>query len=207
MAALALSLCVLYVVMVFGVREVVQRRRTGSSGWVASATAQEHRANVLVFAAWLLALLGPVLVLAGVLRPAGALDGPAAHAAGVATLGLSLVLAVLAQRRMGPAWRTGIDPAHPSELVTGGPFGLARNPVYTTMLGTSLGVALLVPTVAGVLGFAVCLAGLEVQTRIVEEPHLRALHGAAYDRYSARVGRFVPRVGRVVQKPSRKTSL
>jgi protein-S-isoprenylcysteine O-methyltransferase Ste14 len=203
MAALAISLCVLYVVVLFGVRAAVQRHATGSTGWVRAATPVEHRANVLVFAAWLLALLGPALVICGALRPIGALDSAGAHALGVALLGASLGLAVLAQRTMGAAWRTGIDPTRPSPLVTSGLFGLVRNPVYTTMLATSLGVALLVPTWAGAASFVVCLAGLEIQTRFVEEPHLCALHGERYKRYARRVGRLLPGVGRLRQKPSR----
>ena len=47
-----------------------------------------------------------------------------------------------------------------------------------------------------------CIAGLEIQTRAVEEPYLRELHGKAYARYAARTGRFVPGVGRL-QHPSR----
>ncbi|MFZ3348795.1 MAG: hypothetical protein WA248_27530 [Mycobacterium sp.] len=39
------------------------------------------------------------------------------------------------------------------------------------------------------------LAGLELQVRRVEEPYLLAKHGAAYRRYTASVGRFIPGVG------------
>ena len=39
--------------------------------------------------------------------------------------------------------------------------------------------------------------GLEIQTRMVEEPYLLKVHGSAYAEYAARVGRFVPGVGRI----------
>jgi protein-S-isoprenylcysteine O-methyltransferase Ste14 len=71
-----------------------------------------------------------------------------------------------------------------------------RNPVYTTMIGLAIGVWLLAPTAAGALAVAVCVAGLEIQTRAVEEPYLRELHGDAYARYAAATGRFVPGIGR-----------
>ena len=193
MAVLALVSCVLYAVVLFGVRELV----APTGGWVRAATRREWIANRLVFAAWLLSLLGPVLVLAGALEPLAALDGRGAHAAGLVLLCASLVAAVLAQATMGSAWRTGIDPARPSALRTGGAFALVRNPVYTTMIASALGAALLVPTATGALATAVCVAGLEIQTRLVEEPHLRALHGAAYADYAARTGRFLPRIGRL----------
>lgn len=195
MAALALSLCMVYTAALYGAGEVVQRRRTGSRGWARAATSTERIANRIVLAAWLLDLLGPALVLGGAIEPA--FDNAAAQAAGAVLGGLSLTVAVSAQRTMGAAWRTGIDPGRPSELVTTGLFALVRNPVYTTMIGMSLGVALLVPTAAGALGVAVAVIGLEIQTRLVEEPHLRALHGTPYERYAARVGRFLPGIGRV----------
>ncbi|MEY2442742.1 MAG: hypothetical protein QOJ46_2168 [bacterium] len=194
MAALTLSLCMAYAAALYGAGEVVQRRRTGSRGWARAATSTERIANRIVFAAWLLDLLGPALVLGGAIEPV--FDDAAAQAAGALVGGLSLTVAVGAQRTMGAAWRTGIDPGRPSELVTTGLFALVRNPVYTTMIGLSLGVALLVPTPAGALGVTVALVGLEIQTRLVEEPHLRALHGRPYERYVARVGRFLPGIGR-----------
>lgn len=197
MAAIALVMCVLYVLVMFGVRAVVQRRRTGSSGWVGAATNAEHRANMLVLAAWLLDLLATTLVLGGATRPTPTFHGPVTHAAGIAALILSLALGIIAQEAMGPAWRTGIDPDHPSRLATTGVFAAVRNPVYTSMIGTSLGVALLVPSIVSAVALAACVTGLEIQTRAVEEPHLRAVHGDAYERYSARVGRFAPRLGRL----------
>jgi protein-S-isoprenylcysteine O-methyltransferase Ste14 len=206
MAALALMVCVVYAAALFGAGEVVQRRRTGSRGWARAATSTEYVANRIVFAAWLLDLLGPALVLGGAIEPL--FDDAEAQAAGAVIAGLSLMLAVVAQRAMGGAWRTGIDPGRPSELVTTGLLALVRNPIYTTMIGVSLGVAVLVPTPLGVLGIATALIGLELQTRLVEEPHLRALHGEPYERYAARAGRFLPGIGRLrPRRPSRWTSL
>ena len=195
MAATALTLCVLYAVAVLGMGGVVQRRRTGVDPWVRAATSTEQLANLLVLAAWLLDLLGPALVLGDVVEPW--FDEPWGHVAGIVICGMSLAAGVAAQQAMGASWRTGIDPEHPAALVKSGLFGLVRNPVYTSMIGISLGTWLLAPTAAGALGFAACVVALEVQTRWVEEPHLRALHGSAYERYAARVGRFVPGVGRI----------
>jgi protein-S-isoprenylcysteine O-methyltransferase Ste14 len=46
---------------------------------------------------------------------------------------------------------------------------------------------------------------LELQTRLIEEPYLGAIHGERYAAYAARVGRFLPGIGRLrceVEKPA-----
>jgi protein-S-isoprenylcysteine O-methyltransferase Ste14 len=199
MAALALCLCLVYLFVVFVLTTVLQLRESGSSGWVRGAgeTPAERTANVLWLLGCGLDLLGPLLVLAGRLHPWDRMDFAAVHAAGAALLVAAAVGARAAQGTMGTAWRTGIDPRIPSALVTGGPFAIVRNPVYTTMLGSSIGVALLVPTTVSLVALPVCLLALEVQTRLVEEPFLAGRHGAAYREYAGAVGRFLPRIGRL----------
>jgi protein-S-isoprenylcysteine O-methyltransferase Ste14 len=44
-------------------------------------------------------------------------------------------------------------------------------------------------------GLALLVAALEVQVRGVEEPYLRATHGASYRRYEQTAGRFLPGLG------------
>ena len=44
---------------------------------------------------------------------------------------------------------------------------------------------------------AAATTGVEIQVRIVEEPHLDKTHGPTYRNYAHRVGRFVPAVGRL----------
>ena len=65
-----------------------------------------------------------------------------------------------------------MDEAERTPLVTGGPFAVVRNPIFAAMIPTSLGGALLVPTAAAVAGFAALVLALELQVRLVEEPHL-----------------------------------
>lgn len=138
-----------------------------------------------------------MLVLGGVLEPLAALDDTTGHLLGAVVGVVSIVAATAVRRAMGSAWRTGTDPEAPEPLVVDGPFALVRNPVYTTMMGMALAAALLVPTTLGVLAVVVLVVALELQTRAVEEPHLRRLHGSRYAAYAARVGRFVPGLGRL----------
>lgn len=200
MAALALSMGLLYLLIVFLAQPVLLRRRTGRSAWVASlgATRWERVANLLFLLGCGLDLGNPALALTGVVHPLG-LPGPpvALSIAASVVCTASLVLAIRSQWVMGEAWRTGIDPHHPTRLITSGPFRLIRNPTYTSLIACSLAIGLLVPTVLAAAGVLICLTALQVQTRLVEEPHLRRVHGQAYQCYAAHVGRFLPAVGRL----------
>ena len=197
-AWLALLLGVGYVVAVFVVGPLWLRRRTGTSGWVASlgANPAEKTASVLFLLGCALELSHPVLVLAGVALPRAAFP-VAVGVAGVAGSVISVVLALAGQHQMGRSWRTSIDPEHPAPLVTTGPFRVVRNPTYTSLLANSLALGLLVPTPAALAAILVCLLALQLQTRRVEEPHLRRVYGELYHRYARRVGRFLPTIGRL----------
>jgi protein-S-isoprenylcysteine O-methyltransferase Ste14 len=131
-------------------------------------------------------------VLAGVVEPARRLVHIGAQVGATIVWIASMALALRSQRHMGDAWRTGIEPGRPAALVTTGPFARVRNPAYTAMLGNSLALALLVPTILGLLAAGLCAAALQIQTRLVEEPHLASLHGAAFVAYARRTGRFLP---------------
>ena len=109
---------------------------------------------------------------------------------------VGIVATLWAQLAMGNSWRIGVDDSERTDLVTGGVFSVVRNPIFTTMSVTALGLALLVPNVVALIGLAVLVFALELQVRVVEEPYLRSVHGQTFVRYASRVGRFLPGVGR-----------
>ncbi|MBN1092222.1 isoprenylcysteine carboxylmethyltransferase family protein [Blastococcus sp. TML/M2B] len=195
MTVVALVLYVVALVVLFGVRSWVQLRRTGSAGFRGiSGTPADAGwwGGVLFVVAMVLGLAGPVLAVAGAV-PA---DPPLA----VEVVGLLVALAgfaatLAAQTGMGSSWRIGVDPGERTELVTSGVFALVRNPIFTAMVTAQLGVVLLVPTWVSALALVALVVAVQLQVRAVEEPYLRAVHGAAYDGYAAATGRFVPRVG------------
>jgi protein-S-isoprenylcysteine O-methyltransferase Ste14 len=197
---LALVLFVLWSLLVEGVRGLVQYRRTGDWGFRRAA----GRAGSVSWWARVLPGLGgvaigvaaPITSLAG-LAPIGELDLPATGAAGVVFAVAGIVAMFGAQLAMGDAWRIGLDETERTGLVTGGPFRLVRNPIYTAMAVVGLGLALVVPNLVALAGLIGFLAGIQLQVRLVEEPHLRRAHGDDYARYAAVVGRFVPGVGRL----------
>lgn len=199
MPALGLALFVLDGLLAFGVRMAVQLRRTGSTGFkgMSSAAGPAERIGGLLFVtAVALCLVGPVLQLAGVLDSVEALSGTAGDAIGVVLASAGIAITLVAQFAMGDDWRIGVDPGERTELVTHGPFALVRNPIYAAMIPSFAGIALLAANVVTLAGALVVIAALELQTRLVEEPYLAAVHGERYASYAAGVGRFVPAVGR-----------
>ena len=96
---------------------------------------------------------------------------------------------------MGASWRIGVDESERTELVTDGPFEFVRNPIYSGVIPLVAGLTLLAPNAVSIAAFAALFAALEIQVRLVEEPHLLRAHDPAYREYASRVGRFVPGVG------------
>jgi protein-S-isoprenylcysteine O-methyltransferase Ste14 len=196
MSTVALVLYVVALVVIFGVRSWLQHRRTGSAGFRGmSGTPAEAGwwGGVLFIVAIVLGLAGPALALAGVVVT----EPPI----GVQVLGLVLALAgflatLAGQTGMGNEWRVGVDPAERTTLVTTGLFGVVRNPVFSAMVVSQAGVMLIVPTWVSALGLVALVIAVQLQVRSIEEPYLLAVHGSAYERYAAHVGRFVPGVGR-----------
>lgn len=199
MAWFALGLFVLYAVLGFGWRAWVQQRRTGDAGFRGfhgRRGSAEWWAGALFVLGAALVPAGPVADLAG-MRPVAALDQPWIAWGGAVTAGLGIVGTLWTQLALGASWRVGVDDSERTELVTDGPFGLARNPIFTMMVITVVGLALMVPNPVSLLAVVVFTVAIHLQVRVVEEPYLRRSHGLDYAVYAAQVGRFVPGLGRI----------
>ena len=200
MAEVALVLYAVYLVIAFGVRTVLQLRRTGSTGFhgvggrVGSA---EWLAGVGFVVALLLGVAAPVLALLDIVEPIDALDTTGLHVAGLVLTLAGIAATFYAQVAMGTSWRIGVDQEERTDLVTSGPFALVRNPIFSAMLPTALGLVLLVPSWVALVGLVGLAVALELQVRVVEEPYLLRAHGEPYRRYAAETGRFLPAVGRL----------
>jgi protein-S-isoprenylcysteine O-methyltransferase Ste14 len=195
MTAVALVLYVAALVVLFGVRSWVQRRRTGSAGFHGiSGTPADAGwwGGVLFVVAMVLGLAGPLLAVADVVSTD---PPPGVQLAGLVLALLGFAATLAAQTGMGESWRIGVDPGERTELVTTGVFAHVRNPIFTAMVVAQLGVVLMVPTWVSVLALVALVVAAELQVRTVEEPYLRAVHGDAYRGYAAATGRFVPRIG------------
>jgi protein-S-isoprenylcysteine O-methyltransferase Ste14 len=199
MTVAALGLFAVYLSAAFGLRTWLQWRRTGDTGWRGISGrpfTSEWWAGVLFAAALAAGVAGPVAALAG-LAPLATLDATAVHATGtlLAVAGISATLA--SQLDMGASWRIGVDEAERTELVTTGLFAWVRNPIFTFMALTGLGLAAMTPNLVSLSGVVVLAVALQLQVRVVEEPYLRVAHGAAYTAYAAATGRFLPGLGKL----------
>jgi protein-S-isoprenylcysteine O-methyltransferase Ste14 len=199
LAGWAVGLLVVYLAFAFGVRVVVALRTTGRTGiaGLGGAPPLELLGGGLFVVAVAMGSANPVLVLAEALEPIEDLETNALRALGFLCCGIGIVGTFLAQMAMGASWRIGVDESERTELVTGGVFGLCRNPIYTFMVVAWIGFALLVPTWLSLASIPVGIVAFEVQVRLVEEPHLLRAHGEPYRAWASRVGRFLPGFGRL----------
>ncbi|MBF6332328.1 methyltransferase family protein [Nocardia transvalensis] len=195
---IALALFIVWLVVAFGVRILIAVRRTGETGIrPPQRFSTQWWGEKLFRLVAVLAFAGCAADLAGLIPRIRPLDHPVVQLAG-AVLAVAGIAATLgAQLAMGDSWRIGVDEHEQTPLVTTGVFGLIRNPIFTAIVLTAVGLTLMVPNVISVTGFVILAATMELLVRAVEEPYLRRAHPTEYLRYAARVGRFFPYVGRL----------
>jgi protein-S-isoprenylcysteine O-methyltransferase Ste14 len=88
--------------------------------------------------------------------------------------------------------QTQVTPYKPSTaVVTSGPYGRSRNPIYLSMTLLYLGLALLLGAVGPLLLLLPVLAVMQFGVVVREERYLDRKFGDAYRSYSARVRRWL----------------
>ena len=93
---------------------------------------------------------------------------------------------------MGTSWRIGIDPDSDQRLVTSGVFGVSRNPIYLALDLIAAAVFLMSGSLFFLVSGIVVIAGIHVQI-LREERFLASAFGEEYERYRARVARYLGR--------------
>ena len=102
-----------------------------------------------------------------------------------------IVIILIAQWQMRDEWRIGVDQNEKTALVTNGLYSRSRNPIYFGIFLYWIGLSGALPhPIIWFLGL-VCWLCIEVIVREVEEPYLRTLHGANYERYFEQTNRYV----------------
>jgi protein-S-isoprenylcysteine O-methyltransferase Ste14 len=108
-------------------------------------------------------------------------------------LGTALLAAcILEFARRGRGTLSPADP--PRSLVVQGPYRYVRNPMYLAVTTIVLGEVLLTGSAALLIYWMVWFAAVNLLILAYEEPTLRRQFGSGYERYSANVRRWRPRL-------------
>jgi protein-S-isoprenylcysteine O-methyltransferase Ste14 len=111
-------------------------------------------------------------------------------AVGLALFGLGLGLAVWARIHIGRNWGTPMTKKDEPELVTSGPYGLVRHPIYSGILVAGIGTAV---ALSWLWLAAVLLAGIYfVYSATVEERYLAEQFPDSYPPYKHSTKMLVP---------------
>jgi protein-S-isoprenylcysteine O-methyltransferase Ste14 len=106
----------------------------------------------------------------------------------------SIWFCLAAVQTLGKQWGLVARVVDGHELITQGPYGIVRNPIYFGMFGLLLATGLAISRwQALVAGVVVFLIGTELRIRS-EEKLLRPAFGEKFDEYARRVPSFFPRV-------------
>lgn len=115
--------------------------------------------------------------------------------AAIVVLALSVHLFRVSARALGRQWSLVARVRGAHELVTHGPYGVLRHPIYAATAGMVLGTGLAVGRPAAcTVAAALYLAGTAARVRS-EETVLRETFGRRFDAYARTVPRWIPRVG------------
>jgi protein-S-isoprenylcysteine O-methyltransferase Ste14 len=199
-AWLAVALFVVFFAVDVLARGYLHWRSTGSTGTPrrdSGLKATDFAGGAVAFAGMTTTVAGTVLAATDRLHAVRYLDFTGVRVAGTLLAAIGIGAVWVAQSGMGTSWRATIDYTERPELVTTGLFAVIRNPIFTFIIATAAGLALMAPNAVALTGVVAAALGINLHVRRVEEPYLRWAHGDAYVRYAAKVGRFVPGVGRM----------
>ena len=137
------------------------------------------------------------LLAALIILPAGDLwsRGVLSLSAGGVLLVGGVVVAALAGLRLGPSLTPLPIPKDDGELVTSGFYHYVRHPIYTGVLLAGAGLVVAQASLGHIVGW-VALWGVLTLKALGEEKMLLDKYGG-YREYSARTGRFFPKLTRV----------
>lgn len=199
MPELALILCGSWALLLFVARSIIQWRKTGSTGFNGFSGrigSPEWFAGASIAAGFILTPIAPISALLDWSIGDLLFESSGLHLLGAALTTIGIFGSLAAQYAMGDSWRIGVDPGERTALITDGIYAWVRNPIFSFIGISLIGLLLVVPNPLSVAAIVLTWCGIELQVRCVEEPYLLASHGAKYQRYAAVVGRFIPELGK-----------
>jgi protein-S-isoprenylcysteine O-methyltransferase Ste14 len=109
---------------------------------------------------------------------------------GTVVFATGVAVAVWARVILGRNWGMPTTQRLEPELITAGPYGVVRHPIYTGILLGVIGTGLVINFIG--LGIAVILCGYFVWAARVEERNLTQTFPSAYPAYRARTKMLIP---------------
>ncbi|MFZ0088023.1 MAG: isoprenylcysteine carboxylmethyltransferase family protein [Solirubrobacteraceae bacterium] len=132
-----------------------------------------------------------VLVVVRVFRGGSlAVESPILAVIGAVVFASGIAVAIWARVHLGRNWGMPMTEKAEPELVTTGPYGLVRHPIYTGLLTAVLGTAL-ATNLLGLIIVAI-LGGYFYYSASVEEKTLTATFPTAYPAYRTRTKMLIP---------------
>lgn len=110
---------------------------------------------------------------------------------GAATTAAGLLFSVWARVHLGNNWSQAVAVKQDHQLITSGPYALARHPIYTGLLTGFMGCALARGEWRGLLAVAL-MAGILWRKLLLEEIWMQERFGDSYTAYRERVARIIP---------------
>ncbi|MGB8440851.1 MAG: isoprenylcysteine carboxylmethyltransferase family protein [Candidatus Acidiferrales bacterium] len=110
---------------------------------------------------------------------------------GAAVTIAGLPFAVWAREDLGRNWSRSVTIKQGHELITTGPYVVARHPIYTGILTGFLGMAIAISQVRGSIAFVLVFLALWLKLRM-EEQWMRSQFGEAYATYARETAALVP---------------
>jgi protein-S-isoprenylcysteine O-methyltransferase Ste14 len=110
---------------------------------------------------------------------------------GAAVTIAGLLFAVWAREHLGRNWSRSVTIKEGHELITTGPYGVVRHPIYTGILAGFLGMAIAISEVRGFVAFVLVFFVLWLKLRM-EEQWMRSQFGETYATYAQRTAALVP---------------
>jgi len=129
------------------------------------------------------------------------LDNDLAKGLGIASCAIGLLVGLAGEVALGESFRVDL-PRERTRLVTTGIYRHVRNPCVLGLDLVVLGTLLIAPSLLALIAVVLNFAGFHLKVQ-AEEEYLRRVHGAEYDAYCARTGRYLPRIWRGARKSAR----
>ena len=180
----------------YTVRLLLARHKTGFSHVTHGRRGTLHWWLALTFRVFRVTILGLMVArvpwpqLDAYLLPCPALMTAPLVIAGDVLLAVSFGFVLYCNDFMGKAWRSGIPESGAPPLITDGPFRWSRNPMFLGIQCAQFAYFLALPSVFTFLCLVVGVAVIQIQRRL-EERHLAAVFGQAYQDYCEQTPRWL----------------